>query len=58
MPLSLANFMNKFLVLVMNFELSNLINQCAAFYAGGTECKNCVNDKNVRVVGRTGLSAS
>lgn len=34
----------------MCLELSNLINQCAAFYAGGTECQNCVNDKNVRVV--------
>lgn len=30
----------------MSFELSNLINECAASYAGGTECLNCVNGKN------------
>ena len=30
----------------MSFELSNLINECAASYAGGTECQNCVNGKN------------
>lgn len=29
----------------MCLELSKLINQCAAAYAGGTECQNCVNDK-------------
>ena len=34
----------------MCFELSKLINKCATFYAGRTECQNCVNDKNVRVV--------
>ena len=30
----------------MSFELSNLINECAASYAGETECQNCVNGKN------------
>ena len=29
----------------MCFELSNLINMCAAAYAGGTACQNCVNAK-------------
>lgn len=29
----------------MCLELSKLINQCAAAYAGGTECQNCVNGK-------------
>lgn len=29
----------------MCLELSNLINLCAASYAGGEECQNCVNDK-------------
>ncbi len=29
----------------MCFEFSNLINMCAAAYAGGTACQNCVNDK-------------
>ena len=29
----------------MCIELSNLINMCAAAYAGGTACKNCVNAK-------------
>lgn len=29
----------------MCFELSKLINKCATFYAGRTECQNCVNDK-------------
>lgn len=30
----------------MSFELSKLIKECAASYAGGTECQNCVNGKN------------